>query len=128
MVKVRNWCALASTRSRSGAAQTKPTFQPVSEKILPAEPILTVRSRMPGIAISGLMAAAVEHHVLPDLVADGDRVVRYAEVGEQREILAAEDRARRVERVVEQHDACVFGVKAARQHRLGRSASAAAPG
>ena len=25
----------------------KPTFQPVSENILPAEPILTVRSRMP---------------------------------------------------------------------------------
>ena len=49
-----NWCALASTRSTFGAAQTKPTFQPVSEKILPAEPIFTQRSRMPGIAISGM--------------------------------------------------------------------------
>ena len=53
----------------AGAAQTKPTFQPVSEKILPAEPIFTVRSRMPSIAISGNVAAPVEHDMLPDFVA-----------------------------------------------------------
>ncbi len=44
---------MATTRNSAGAAITKPTFQPVSPKILPAEPILTVRSRMPGSAISG---------------------------------------------------------------------------
>ena len=54
MVKVRNWCALAMADSRRGAAQTKPTFQPVSENIFPAEPILTVRSAMPGRPISGM--------------------------------------------------------------------------
>ena len=32
----------------SGAAQRKPTFQPVRPNILPAEPIFTVRSRIPG--------------------------------------------------------------------------------
>ena len=52
--KVRNWCTLAATRSSGGAAQTKPIFQPVSEKILPAEPTLMVRSRMPGMVISGM--------------------------------------------------------------------------
>ena len=34
----------------------KPTFQPVRPNILPAEPILTVRSRMPGRAMSGVWA------------------------------------------------------------------------
>ncbi len=80
---------MASTRSSGGAAQTKPTFQPVSEKILPAEPIFTERSRMPGIAISGHMAAPVEHDVLPHLVADRDGVELLAEAREQLEILAA---------------------------------------
>ncbi len=41
----------------AGAAQAQPTFQPVIEKILPADPTLTVRSRMPGSAISGRWAA-----------------------------------------------------------------------
>ena len=83
-----NWCALASTRSSVGAAQTKPTFQPVSEKILPAEPILTQRSRMPGIAISGICRRAVEDDVLPHLVADRDGIEFLAEARQQLEILA----------------------------------------
>ena len=45
-MKVRNWCDLATTLRMSGAAATSPTFQPVSEKIFPAEPILIVRSRI----------------------------------------------------------------------------------
>ena len=40
------------------------------------------------------VAAAVEHDVLPDLVADRDRVVADAELGEQGEVLVAEDRRR----------------------------------
>ncbi len=54
MVKVRNWCTLAATRNSGGAAQTKPIFQPVNENILPAEPTLMVRSRIPGTVISGM--------------------------------------------------------------------------
>ena len=77
----------------SGAAQTKPTFQPVSEKILPAEPILTVRSRMPGIAISGTWRTPVEHDVLPHLVANRDRVVLHAKAGEQLQILGGHRRS-----------------------------------
>ena len=38
--KVRNWCARAASVAISGAATSQPTFQPVSEKILPAEPHL----------------------------------------------------------------------------------------
>ena len=51
------------------------------------------------------MAEAVEHHVLPDLVADGDGVVAHAGAGENLERLAAVDDAGRVERIVEQDDA-----------------------
>ena len=43
---------MASTEEIAGAAHIQPTFHPVSEKILPAEPILTVRARIPGCAIS----------------------------------------------------------------------------
>ena len=45
VVKVRNWCAFANASVSAGAPQAKPTFQPVSENILPAEPIFSVRSR-----------------------------------------------------------------------------------
>ena len=37
----------------SGAATIQPTFHPVSEKILPADPTLSVRSAMPGSVASG---------------------------------------------------------------------------
>ena len=106
----------------AGAAQTKPTFQPVRLKILPAEPIFTVRSRMPGSAISGRVAAPVEDDVLPDLVAERDRVVADAELGEQREVLVGEDRGGRVERVVEERD---LGPRreGARQRLLGEAES-----
>ena len=32
---------------------TQPTFQPVKENVLPAEEMVTVRSRMPGSVASG---------------------------------------------------------------------------
>ena len=85
MVKVRNWCAFANTRRMSGAAQTNPTFHPVSEKILPAEPILTVRSRMPRHRYQRDMAEPVENDVLPHFIAKRDRVVLYDKSG--REVL-----------------------------------------
>ena len=71
----------------------KPTFQPVRANILPAEPIFTQRSRMPGCAISGC-GRAVEHDMLPDLVADRDRVVAHAELGQQRQVLDRRDGGR----------------------------------
>ena len=52
--KVRNWWARAATLASSGAATIHPTFHPVSEKILPAEPILIVRSAIPGSEASGV--------------------------------------------------------------------------
>ncbi|MBE1527437.1 type I restriction-modification system DNA methylase subunit [Sphingopyxis sp. OAS728] len=48
VVKVRNWCARPSAVAISGAAHSQPVFHPVSPKILPAEPIFTARSAMPG--------------------------------------------------------------------------------
>ena len=103
-----------------GAAQTKPTFQPVSEKILPAEPILTQRSRMPGKRDQRQVPAAVEDHVLPHLVADRDGAGLFAEARQQFEVLAAVDGAGRIERVVEQHH---LGLRreGARQHLLGEA-------
>ena len=55
------------------------------------------------------MADAVEHDVLPDLVADGDRVVVDAGAGEHLERLAAVDDGGRIERIVEQNDARAVG-------------------
>ena len=68
MVKVTNWCALAIGSASAGGATIQPTFQPVIEKILPAEPILTIRSAMPGKAAIDVEGAAVEEEMLPDLV------------------------------------------------------------
>ncbi len=52
VVKVMNWCVLAIAFISSGAAVMYPTFQPVRLKLLPAEPMRTVRSRMPSNVIS----------------------------------------------------------------------------
>ena len=49
------------------------------------------------------MLAAVEDHVLPDLVTNRDGVELLAEPRQQFEVLAGIDDGRRVERVVEQH-------------------------
>ena len=61
-------------RGISGAAMIQPTFQPVSEKILPAEPILIVRSAIPGSDASGVKCWPSSRHA-PHLVADHDQVV-----------------------------------------------------
>ena len=55
------------------------------------------------------MAEAVEHHMLPDFVADGDRVMLDASAGEHFEQLATVDDAGRIERIVEQDDARAVG-------------------
>ena len=58
----------------SGVPVAQPTFQPVKENVLPAEPIETVRSRMP---VDGRErdVLAVEGEVLVDLVGDDEQVV-----------------------------------------------------
>ena len=81
--KVRNWCARATTLASSGAATIHPTFHPVSEKILPAEPILIVRSAMPGSVASGVNGCAVEQDMLPHLVADHDQVMVAGDRGDR---------------------------------------------
>ena len=47
------------------------------------------------------MSRAVEHDVLPHFVANRDRVVARAEIGNQRELVGADHRAGRVERRIE---------------------------
>ena len=63
------------------------------------------------------MAPAVEHDVLPDLVAQGDRIEADAEIGQEGEVFGTEDDRRRIERIVEQDD---LGLprEGARQRRL----------
>jgi hypothetical protein len=68
------------------------------------------------------VAAPVEDDVLPDLVAERDRVVADAELGEQAQVLVGEDRGGRVERVVEESDLGPWG-KGARQRLLGEAKS-----
>ena len=50
---------------------------------MPAEEIVTVRSRMPGSEASG-MCSPVEDQVLVDLVGDGEEVVLDAQAGDLR--------------------------------------------
>nr|BFE76595.1 hypothetical protein GCM10020092_098960 [Actinoplanes digitatis] len=54
MTNVRN-CFTRSTADTSGAGPVaQPTFQPVQEKVLPADEIRRVRSSMPGSPASGM--------------------------------------------------------------------------
>ena len=53
MAKVTNWCAARTAAVSSGGAAAQPIFQPVSEKVLPKEEIVIVRSRMPGSVAIG---------------------------------------------------------------------------
>ena len=90
----------AATSSRGPVAQ--PIFQPVKENVLPAEEIVTVRSRHPGQRRERDVLAAVEHEVLVDLVGDGEQVALAAVRGDQLQLGAVEDLAGRVVRRVEQ--------------------------
>jgi hypothetical protein len=45
--------AVSAARTSSAGPVAHPTFQPVNEKVLPAELIVRVRSRMPGSVASG---------------------------------------------------------------------------
>lgn len=47
--------AVTASMSSAGPA-TQPIFQPVSEKVLPAEEMVRVRSAMPGSAAIGVWA------------------------------------------------------------------------
>ena len=50
--------ALRTADTSAGGAVTQPTFQPVKENVLPAEPMVTVRSRMPGSVASGMCSGS----------------------------------------------------------------------
>ena len=63
------------------------------------------------------MLAAVEDHMLPDLVADRDRVELLAEPRQQFEVLARIDHGGGIERIVEQHRLGLV-VEGAPQHLL----------
>ncbi len=89
---------------RRGAAQTKPTFQPVRLKILPAEPILTVRSRMPGSAISGWWRRPSKTTCSQTSSQTAMASWRTQKSASSARSSSREDRRRRVERIVEQHD------------------------
>lgn len=53
---MRNCFAERTAVTSSGGAVTQPTFQPVKEKVFPAEEMVTVRSRMPGRPARGMWA------------------------------------------------------------------------
>ena len=105
MVKVRNWCALATIAASGGGATAQPTFQPVSEKILPAEPILTVRSAMPGSEASGIWARPSNTTCSQTSSEIAIGVVGDAGLGEQRQLLAIEHPRGRIVRIVEEDEA-----------------------
>ena len=51
---MRNCLAVFTAVTTSGVPVTQPIFQPVTEKVLPALPIDTVRSAIPSYDASGL--------------------------------------------------------------------------
>ena len=65
------------------------------------------------------MLAAVEDHMLPDLVADRNCVELPAEAGEQFEVFAWVNHGGRIERIVEQHR-LGLAIECAFQHLLGK--------
>ena len=99
--KVRNWWARAATAAFSGDATIQPTFQPVSEKILPAEPAFSVRSAIPGRDREWREALAMEQDMLPHLVADDGQVMRDRDVGDDLKLVLPVQPARRILRIVE---------------------------
>ena len=110
VVKVRNWCALAITLVSAGAAQMKPTFQPVRANILPAEPIFTQRSRMPGKADQRMVARPSNTTCSQTSSQTAIDVVAHAELGQQRQVLlAATTVAGGIERVVQHHQPRALG-------------------
>ena len=62
----------AATSARGPVAQ--PIFQPVTENVLPAEEIVSVRSAIPGSVASGTCSRPSNDQVLVDLVGDGEHV------------------------------------------------------
>ena len=53
---VTNWCTARTAAVSSGGAQVQPIFQPVRLNVLPADEIVTVRSRIPGSEAIGTCA------------------------------------------------------------------------
>jgi hypothetical protein len=78
---------LGEHRREGASPAIQPTFQPVAPKILPAEPILIVRSAMPGSASSERVRRPSKRTASPDLVADGDKIVLAGDPGEERQLL-----------------------------------------
>ena len=55
---MRNCLTAVTPVTNSGGPSAQPIFQPVAEKVLPAEDIRTVRSRIPGKPASGRCSAS----------------------------------------------------------------------
>ena len=51
--KVRNCLTVRMAATAAAGPLTQPTFQPVAEKVFPAEEMVRVRSAMPGNVASG---------------------------------------------------------------------------
>ena len=85
---------------RSGVAVAQPTFHPVNENVLPAEPIETTRPRMPSMVASGYVLA-VEREVLVGLVGDHEEVVVDGDPRDRLGLRAGEHHAGGVVRAVE---------------------------
>ena len=86
--KVRNCLAVRTARTRWAGPVAQPTFQPVNENVLPAELIVSVRSRIPGRVASG-RCVHVEGQVLVDLVGHDDQVVLDRELGDGGQFVVA---------------------------------------
>ena len=106
----------------SAGPVTQPTFQPVTENVLPADEIVTVRSRHAGQG-GQRHVLAVEDQVLVDLVGDRDQVVLDAHGGDRLELGPGEDLAGRVVRGVEQHARGCAAVTAARSASRSKAKS-----
>ena len=55
--KVRNCLSDSAAETASAGPVSQPTFQPVTENVFPPEPIVSVRSAIPGRVATGTCAA-----------------------------------------------------------------------
>ena len=80
--------------TRSAGPVAQPTFQPVIDSDLPALPIVTVRSAIPGIVAKGTCSWPVNTRCSYDLVADHQRSCSAHDLGDRERARAGEDDCR----------------------------------
>ena len=113
---MRNCLTAVTSSIRAAGPVAQPIFQPVAEKVLPADEIRIVRSAHARERGQRAVHGTVEDEVLVDLVGHHEDVVLDREPGDRGEVVVAEHDPGRVVRRVDQHQ---LGPRSERRGELG---------